>query len=38
VSEIWALTLREEHSIRMLENRELIRIFRLERYEVAGGL
>jgi hypothetical protein len=34
----WSLTLREEHRVRMLENRVLRRIFGPKREEVAGGL
>jgi hypothetical protein len=35
--EAWPLTLREEHKLRMFENRVLRRTFGLEREEVAGG-
>jgi hypothetical protein len=35
--ETWSLLLREEHRLRMLENRVLRRIFGLKRDEVAGG-
>jgi hypothetical protein len=36
--ETWSLTLREEHTLRMFENRVLRRIFGLKRDEVEGGL
>jgi hypothetical protein len=36
-SEIWSLTLREEHRLRVLENRVLRRIFVQKRDEVKGG-
>jgi hypothetical protein len=32
----WSLTLREEHRLRMLENRALRKIFGRKRYEVTG--
>jgi hypothetical protein len=35
--ETWSFTLREEHRLRMSENRLLRRIFRPERDEVAAG-
>jgi hypothetical protein len=35
--ETWSLTLREEHRLRVFENRVLRRIFGLKRYEVTGG-
>jgi hypothetical protein len=35
--EIWSLTLREEHRLRVFENRGLRRIFRWKRDEVTGG-
>jgi hypothetical protein len=35
--ETWFLTLREEHILRVFENRELRRIFRPKREEVTGG-
>jgi hypothetical protein len=35
--ETWSLTLREEHRLRMFENRVLMRIFGPERDEVRGG-
>jgi hypothetical protein len=35
-SETWSLTLREEHTLRVLENRVLRRIFGLKRDEVTG--
>jgi hypothetical protein len=35
--ETWSLTLREEHSLRMFENKVLRRIFGAKRDEVAGG-
>jgi hypothetical protein len=31
------MTLREEHRLRVFENRALRRIFRLKRHEVTGG-
>ena len=34
--EIWSLTLREEHKLRVLENRVLRRIFGAKRDEVTG--
>jgi hypothetical protein len=34
---VWSLTLREEHRLRVLENRVLRRIFGSERDEVTGG-
>jgi hypothetical protein len=33
----WSLTLREEHRLRVFENRALRRIFGLKRDEVTGG-
>jgi hypothetical protein len=36
-SETWCLTLREEHRLRVLQNRMLNRIFGLKRDEVTGG-
>jgi hypothetical protein len=36
--ETWSLTLREEHRLRVFENRVLRRIFGLKRNEVTGGL
>jgi hypothetical protein len=36
-SESWSLTLREEHRLRVFENRMLRRIFELKRDEVTGG-
>jgi hypothetical protein len=35
--ETWSLTLREEHTLRVSENRVLRRIFGPKREEVAGG-
>jgi hypothetical protein len=35
--ETWCLTLREEHRLRVFENRVLRRIFGPKRYEVTGG-
>jgi hypothetical protein len=35
--ETWFLTLREEHRLRMYENRVLRRIFEPKREEMAGG-
>jgi hypothetical protein len=35
--EIWSLTLREEHRLRVFENKVLRRIFGPKREEVAGG-
>jgi hypothetical protein len=35
--ETWSLTLKEEHRLRVLENRVLKRIFGPKREEVAGG-
>jgi hypothetical protein len=35
--ETWSLTLREEHRLRMFENKVLRRIFRPKRDEVTGG-
>jgi hypothetical protein len=35
--ETWFLTLREEHRLRVFENRLLRRIFGLKRDEVTGG-
>jgi hypothetical protein len=35
--ETWSLTLREEYTLRVLENRVLRRIFGHKREEVAGG-
>jgi hypothetical protein len=35
--EAWSLTLREEHRLRVFENRVLRRIFELKRDEVTGG-
>jgi hypothetical protein len=35
--ETWSLTLREEHRLRVFENRVLRRIFGLKRHEVIGG-
>jgi hypothetical protein len=35
--ETWSLMLREEHGVRLFENRELRRIFRLNRDEVIEG-
>jgi hypothetical protein len=34
--ETWSLTLREEHRLRIFENRDLRRIFGPKMYEVAG--
>jgi hypothetical protein len=36
-SSFWSLTLREEHSLRVFENRVLRRIFGAKRDEVTGG-
>jgi hypothetical protein len=36
VCETWSLTLREEHRLRVFENRMLRRIFGPNRYEVMG--
>jgi hypothetical protein len=35
--ETWSLTLREEHTLRMIENMVLKRIFGPKRYGVTGG-
>jgi hypothetical protein len=35
--DIWSLTLREEHRLRLFENRVLKRIFGSKRYGVKGG-
>jgi hypothetical protein len=35
--ETWSLTLREEHTLKVFENRVLRRIFGLKRDEVVGG-
>jgi hypothetical protein len=35
--ETWSVTLREEHRLRMLENRMLRRVFELKRDEVTGS-
>jgi hypothetical protein len=35
--ETWSLTLREEHRLRVFENRMLRRIFELKRDKVTGG-
>jgi hypothetical protein len=35
--ESWSLTLREEHRLRVFENRVLRRIFGPKRYEETGG-
>jgi hypothetical protein len=35
--EIWCLTLREEHTLRVFENRVLRKIYGLPREEVTGG-
>jgi hypothetical protein len=35
--EIWSLTLREEHRLRVFENRVLRKLFILKRDEVTGG-
>jgi hypothetical protein len=35
--ETWPLTLREEHRLRVFQNRVLRRIFEFKRYEVIGG-
>jgi hypothetical protein len=37
MSETWSLTLREEHRLRVFENRVLKRIFGSKRDEVTGG-
>jgi hypothetical protein len=37
MGETWSLTLREEHRLRVLENRMLRRIFGMKRDEVTGG-
>jgi hypothetical protein len=37
VDESWSLTLREEHRLRVFENRMLGRIFGPKREEVVGG-
>jgi hypothetical protein len=37
VSETWSLALKEEHKLKVFENRVLRRIFRLKRDEVVGG-
>jgi hypothetical protein len=34
--ETWSLTLKEEHRLRVFENRVLMRIFGVKRYEVTG--
>jgi hypothetical protein len=36
--ETWSLTLKEEHRLRVFENRVLRRIFGLKRDEVMGGV
>jgi hypothetical protein len=36
-SEIWTLTLREEHKLRVFEKEVLRRLFGLKNYEVTGG-
>jgi hypothetical protein len=35
--ETWSLTLREEHKLRVFENRVLLRLFEPERDQVTGG-
>jgi hypothetical protein len=35
--ETWSLTLREEHKLRVFENKVLMKIFGLKRDEVMGG-
>jgi hypothetical protein len=35
--ETWSPTLREEHELRVFENRMLRRLFGLKRYEATGG-
>jgi hypothetical protein len=35
--ETWSVTLREEHRLRVFENRVLRRVFGLKRDEVTGG-
>jgi hypothetical protein len=35
--ETWSLTLREEHRLKVFENRDLRRIFELKKNEVMGG-
>jgi hypothetical protein len=35
--ETWALTLREEHALRVFENRVLRRIFGMRKDEMTGG-
>jgi hypothetical protein len=35
--ETWSLTIREEHKLRVFENRVLRRIFEPKRNEVTGG-
>jgi hypothetical protein len=37
VCEIWSLTLKEEHILKVFENRVLRRIFALKRDEITGG-
>jgi hypothetical protein len=37
LTETWSLTLREEHRLRVFENRVLRRIFGLKREELMGG-
>jgi hypothetical protein len=37
VAKLWSLTLREEHRLRVYENRVLRRIFGTKREEIAGG-
>jgi hypothetical protein len=37
VCETWSVTLRDEHRLRVFENRVLRRIFGLQREEIAGG-
>jgi hypothetical protein len=37
ITKTWSLMLREEHKLRVFENRELGRIFGSKRAEVTGG-
>jgi hypothetical protein len=37
INDLWSLTLKEEHRLRVFENKVLRRIFRPKRDEVTGG-
>jgi hypothetical protein len=37
INDLWSLTLREEHKLRVFETKVLRRIFRPKRNEVTGG-